>query len=108
MKATASRNLPGRYKAFIPGPLSVNPTLAWKPKTITEATSGNNGRTSKKGAKAEDSRIGNSQPINALEKMGAKTGAMKGAVKRSTETIAPATNVFHAYLRVYSIDEIFE
>jgi len=108
MKATASRNLPGRYKAFIPGPLRVNPTLAWKLKTITEVTSSNIGRTLKKGAKAEDSRMGISQPRNALEKMGAMNGSMKGAMKKSTETTAPATNVFHAYLRVYSIDEIFE
>src|SRR3990170_2257453 len=103
-KSYAPRNRPGRYKAFIPGPLSVNPTLARKRKTRTDATNGNTGRISKKNAKAEDSRMGVNQPRNALEKIGLK----KGATSRSRETVAPVRSVFHEYLRVYSIEEIFE
>jgi hypothetical protein len=104
MKAMAPRNLPGRYNAFIPGPLSVYPTLAWKIKIKIDATRGNIGRTSKKEAKAEDSRMGANQLRKALEKIGVR----KGATKRIAEAVAPAISVFHAYLRVYSIDEMFE
>src|SRR3990170_6713382 len=104
MKAMAPRNLPGRYKAFIPGPLSVYPTLAWKMKIKTDTAKGSIGRTSKKVARAEDSRMGVNKPRKALEKIGAR----KGAAKSSTEVAAPTVSVFHAYLRVYSMDETFE
>ena len=104
MKATAPRNVPGRYKAFIPGPLSVYPTLAWKMKIKTDAKKGSIGRTSKKIARVEDSRMGVNKPRKALEKIGVR----KGATKSSAEVAAPTRSVFHAYLRVYSIDETFE
>ena len=104
MKATAPRNLPGRYKAFIPGPLSVYPTLAWKMKIRTDAANGSIGRTSKKIARAEDSRMGVNKPRKALEKIGVRNGAKKSIA----EVAAPTISVFHAYLRVYSMDETFE
>ncbi len=104
MKATAPRNRPGRYKAFIPGPLSVYPTLAWKMKIKTEPRKGSIGRKSKKIARSEDSRIGVNKPRKALEKIGVR----KGATKSKAEAAAPTISVFHAYLRVYSMDETFE
>ena len=80
------------------------PTLAWKMKIKTDATKGSIGRTSKKVAKAEDSRMGANKARKALEKIGVR----KGATKRSAEAAAPVIRVFHAYLRVYSMDETFE
>ena len=104
MKATAPRNLPGRYNGSIPGPLSVNPTLAWIMKIKSDAKKGSMGSTSKKGAKADDSRMGVSQLRKFLEKIDLR----KGAAKRAPEVTAPAIRVFHGYLLVCSMDETFE
>ena len=72
--------------------------------TITDATNGNIDNLSKKVIKSGDSKMGANQPRNSLEKIGSR----KGTIRRNTEIADPTIRVFHAYLRVYSIDDMFE
>src|SRR4030067_1084613 len=111
MNAMTSRNLRGKYKASIPGPLRVKPVLAWIAKAINAIRSGNKGRMSMKAPKAGDSskacgirNLTNSSncKMKALEKIGLR----KGSAKRNSEIAKPTMMVFHEYLLVYSIEDM--
>jgi hypothetical protein len=90
----------------------VNPVLDCTVNTTTAIRNGIMGRMSKKTCKNGDCRntsvrrrrISSSKlEMKALEKIGLK----KGSIKRSREIAEPTTRVFHGYLLVYSIDEMF-
>ena len=112
MKAMTSRNLRGKYSGSIPGPLRVKPVLASSAKAINAIRIGSKGRMSMKAAKTGDCSTvsGIRSPTNcsncemkALEKIGVR----KGSIKRNSEIAKPTMRVFHEYLLVYSIEDMF-